>query len=477
MSLPPTPNAQKGVIELTAQFKDFGLPDWLLKAVEDLGFVEPTPIQERVIPVIKKGKAVVGQSATGSGKTHAFLLPIFAMLTNDNKVQAVITDPSRELANQTYQAAKQLNKFAPHPFTIHNYVGGTDKERQINQLQHRQPQLVIGTPGRIMDLINSGNLDIHEASQLVIDEADMTLDMGFLSQVDSIAARFQAQPQMMVFSATIPKGLRPFLKKYMENPVEEEIPPQTVINPNVENWLMSTKGRDKNQLIYSLLTMGEPFLALGFANTRERADELHDFLTEQGLKVALIHGGLPARERKKMMRQVRNLEYQYVVATDLAARGIDVKGISLVINDDIPQDLEYFVHRVGRTGRGKLAGTAITLYSPGEDELISKLEERGIHFVPKTISHGRIVNTHDRNRRKHYRRRQQQLDPEVKSFIKKTKKKVKPGYKKRIKNKIKDEERQKAQQLQRHKQRKARRARQKQHRAERAAQRSQRYGN
>ena len=171
-----------------------------------------------------------------------------------------------------------------------------------------------------------------------------------------------------------------------------------------------------------------------------------------------------------MMRQVRNLDFQYVVATDLAARGIDIEGVSLVINDDIPTDLEYFIHRVGRTGRGNLQGTAITLYEPYEDDLIAKLEERGIKFIPKILSNGRIKTTYDRNRRRGYKRRKKALDPTMKGFVKKTKKKVKPGYKKRIRNKIKEEARQQAKQEQRHKIRKAKRARQRQHRAERKKQ-------
>lgn len=456
---------------MATTFSQFNFPTWIENALADIDFHEPTPIQEKVIPTILAGKSVVGQSETGSGKTHAFLLPLFAMMeANKQTVQVVITDPSRELAYQTYQAAKQLNKFAPHKFTIHNYVGGTDKEHQVEQLKRQQPQLVIGTPGRILDLVQSNALDLHTASHFVIDEADMTLDMGFLKQVDAIASRFQEQPQMMVFSATIPKGLQPFLKQYLENPQIEEIPTETVINPNVANWLISTKGRNKNGQIYELLTMGEPFLALVFTNTRERASELHDYLTERGLKVALIHGGLEPRARKRVLREVKQLDYQYVVATDLAARGIDIEGVSLVINDDIPTDLEYFVHRVGRTGRGKLKGTAITLYEPGEDALIQKLEERGNKFVPKQIVNGRIQSTHDRNRRSQHRRRKKSLNPQMKGFVKKTKKNIKPGYKKRIKRRIQTEERLEAKQLERHRQRKARRQRQRQHRREREQQ-------
>ena len=452
------------------KFADFQLQPYLLTAIQKINFRQPTPVQQRVIPVIMAGRSVVGQSATGSGKTHAFLLPIFSKINpEDQTVQAVITTPSRELAYQIYNAAKQLNKYAPHPLTIHNYVGGTDKQHQVDQLSRKQPQLVIGTPGRVLDLIKSQALDIHTAKMFVVDEADMTLDMGFLHEVDQIASHFPDDLQMMVFSATIPQKLRPFLKKYMENPVVEEIPTEAVINPDVDNWLMSTKGQDRNQLIYRLLTLGEPYLALVFANTKERAVELTQYLENQGLKVAMIHGGLEARRRKRTMRQIRDLEYQYVVATDLAARGIDIDGVSLVINDDLPTDLEYFVHRVGRTGRNGMKGTAITLYEPAEDDLIAKLEERGVKFVPKELKNGQLVTTHDRNHRKHYKRRQNDLDPSMKGYVKKTKKKVKPGYKKRIKKAIKEDEQQKRKLELRHKIRKAKRARQKQHRRERNA--------
>lgn len=456
------------------QFVSFQFQPFINQAIADLGFDKPTPVQQRVIPVVLAGKSVVGQSATGSGKTHAFLLPIFNQLDPaDKKVQVVVATPSRELAYQIYSAAKQINNFAPEKFLIHNYVGGADRQRQLEQLAKAQPQVVIGTPGRILDMVSQGALDIHTAKQLVIDEADMTLDMGFLPTVDQIAGRLPQDLQMMVFSATIPQKLQPFLKKYMANPMVEKIPVATVINPNVDNWLINTKGRDRNQLIYQLLTMGEPYLALVFANTRERANELARYLQEQGLDVALIHGGLQPRQRKRVMRQVHHLDYQYVVATDLAARGIDIDGVSLVINDDLPEDLEYFVHRVGRTGRKGMHGTAITLYQPAEDQLIEQLEKRGIHFHPKAIRGGRVVDSYDRNRRNNRKRKHEQLDPTMIGFVKKTKKKVKPGYKKRIRKAIADDREYKWRKQKQHEERHARRQRQRKHRRERELRRQQ----
>lgn len=427
-----------------ANFRGFNFKEYIYQALDEINFKEPTEVQARLIPTILKGKSVVGQSQTGSGKTHTFLLPIFQNLNaQKDEVQAVITTPSRELAYQIYEAAKQLAKFSPENIWIQNYVGGTDKQRQIEKLKSHQPQLVIGTPGRILDLVRENALDIHNAHYLVVDEADMTLDLGFLKETDAIASTLPKDLQMLVFSATIPEKLRPFLRKYMYNPVIEVVANKHVISPTIDNWLVSTKGRDRNKLIYDLLTMGEPYLALVFANTKERADELTTYLRSQGLKVAKVHGGIQPRQRKRIMREIQNLDYQFVVATDLAARGIDIEGVSHVINDDIPEDLEFFVHRVGRTGRNGMKGTAITLYEPSEEKLIDELESMGVHFVPKAVKNGEIVDSYDRNRREKRQTRKESMDPKLRGFVKKEKKKRKPGYKKKIKRAIKRDEQQK----------------------------------
>lgn len=427
-----------------ANFREFNFKEYIYQALDEINFKEPTEVQARLIPTILKGKSVVGQSQTGSGKTHTFLLPIFQNLNaQKDEVQAVITTPSRELAYQIYEAAKQLAKFSPENIWIQNYVGGTDKQRQIEKLKSHQPQLVIGTPGRILDLVRENALDIHNAHYLVVDEADMTLDLGFLKETDAIASTLPKDLQMLVFSATIPEKLRPFLRKYMYNPVIEVVANKHVISPTIDNWLISTKGRDRNKLIYDLLTMGEPYLALVFANTKERADELTNYLRSQGLKVAKVHGGIQPRQRKRIMREIQNLDYQFVVATDLAARGIDIEGVSHVINDDIPEDLEFFVHRVGRTGRNGMKGTAITLYEPSEEKLIDELESMGVHFVPKAVKNGEIVDSYDRNRREKRQTRKESMDPKLRGFVKKEKKKRKPGYRKKIKRAIKRDEQQK----------------------------------
>ena len=415
------------------KFTEFNFKDYIQEALKDLNFVEATEVQEKLIPVVLSGRDLVGESKTGSGKTHTFLLPIFQQLDEEaNSVQAVITAPSRELATQIYQAARQLASFSEQEIRVANYVGGTDKARQIGKLESSQPHIVIGTPGRIYDLVESGDLAIHKAHTFVVDEADMTLDMGFLETVDRIAARLPRDLQFLVFSATIPQKLQPFLRKYLSNPVMEQIKTKTVIADTIDNWLLSTKGRDKNAQIYEISQLLQPYLAMIFVNTKTRADELQAYLTAQGLKVAKIHGDIPPRERKRIMNQVKNLDFEYIVATDLAARGIDIEGVSHVINDAIPQDLSFFVHRVGRTGRNGLPGTAITLYQPSDDSDIRELEKLGIKFTPKMIKNGEFQDTYDRDRRANREKTKEKLDTEMIGLVKKKKKKIKPGYKKKI---------------------------------------------
>ena len=415
------------------KFTEFKFKDYIQEALKDLNFVEATEVQEKLIPVVLAGRDLVGESKTGSGKTHTFLLPIFQKLDEGtDSVQVVITAPSRELARQIYQAARQIAAFSDKEIRVANYVGGTDKNRQIGKLSSSQPHIVIGTPGRIYDLVESGDLAIHKANTFVVDEADMTLDMGFLETVDKIASSLPKDLQFLVFSATIPQKLQPFLKKYLSNPVIEQIKTKTVISDTIENWLISTKGRDKNAQIYEITQLLQPYLAMIFVNTKTRADELHSYLTAQGLKVAKIHGDIAPRERKRIMNQVKNLDFEYIVATDLAARGIDIEGVSHVINDAIPQDLSFFVHRVGRTGRNGLSGTAITIYQPSYDSDIRELEKLGIHFIPKMIKNGEFQDTYDRDRRVNREKTQEKLDTEMIGLVKKKKKKIKPGYKKKI---------------------------------------------
>ena len=356
-------------------FADYNFAPFLQQALAQIKFTKPTPVQQQVIPVINAGRDAVVQAQTGSGKTHAYLLPLLNQLTTAPVVQIVITAPSRESDYQIRLAAEQLLQPAAHTWKIGFYVGGTDKQHQIASLRKQQPQIVIGTPGRILDLLKSQHLLVNTTQHLVIDEADMTLDMGFLNDVDRIASAMPAQLQMLVFSATIPQKLQPFLKKYLHQPQNIQLTVPTIIAPNITNWALFTRGRDRKQVLYQVLTMGQPYLALIFANTKMAVTEIYEYLAARGLNVTQIHGDLPARTRRRTMKAIENMEYQYVVASDLAARGIDIPGVSHVINAEIPREDEFFIHRVGRTGRNQMSGLAITLFDPDEIDKISHLEE------------------------------------------------------------------------------------------------------
>ncbi len=428
---------------MTNQFGQFNLKTNIIKAIDGIGFVKPTKIQQRLIPAVIAGRDVVGQSQTGSGKTHVFLLAIFnALDPSINEVQAVITSPSRELAEQLYEAFRDFQKSLSEidknfsNLRIANYVGGTDRHKQTKQLEKNQPQVVIGTPGRLKDFLGQNLLLVNHNKFFVVDEADMALDMGFLTDVNIIASAMPSDLQMLVFSATIPDKLTPFLKKYMKEPLIEEIPVSTVVADTIDNYLLATKSKNKNEVIYDLLTRGETYLSLVFANTKERVHEIAKFLTAQGLKVAEVHGGIEPRERRRTMRRIKNQEFQYVVASDLASRGLDIEGVSEVINDDIPVDLEFFIHRVGRTGRNGLSGTAITLYGPDEEDKVEQLEQLGIKFQPKQLKDHQLIDVKDRNQRSHRHASQKQLDPELIGLVKKKKAHVKPGYRRQIQGAI-----------------------------------------
>lgn len=423
-------------------FATFNFQPFMYEALKELGYHTPTAIQEKIIPEIVTGRDIIGQSPTGSGKTHAFLLPLIDKIeTQRQEVQVIIVAPSRELAAQIHQAAIEIVKHSPEEIITSLFVGGTDKNRQMHSLTEGQgqPHLVIGTPGRVLDLVKENTLKTYTAQYMVVDEADMALDAGFLEEVDLIAGTLDQLSQMLVFSATIPKKLEPFLRKYMHHPLELRIENEEKIANTINNYLVATRSHNRLDLLYDILTIGHPYLVLIFANTIERVEEIAEFLAAKELNVGVIHGDLDFRKRKRVMREIRQLDYQFIVATDLAARGIDIEGASHVINYEIPQDLSYFVHRVGRTGRMGLEGTAITFYSPDEQEAIEKLENSGIHFEEKEYKKGQLIDRRNYNQRDKRKNNKNKFDydPEIASLVHRAKKKVKPGYRRKIRQKRK----------------------------------------
>ncbi len=417
---------------MSNQFERFHFHPYILKAIEERGFAAPTDIQERVIPATLNGTSIIGQSQTGTGKTHAYLLPIMNRLDASKKeVQAVITAPTRELASQIYNEALKIAEHFPeeNPLQVKLYMGGTDKQRMIDKLKH-QPQLVIGTPGRIKDLKEANALVLYTAKTLVVDEADLMLDMGFLQDVDFVASRMAEKLQMLVFSATIPEKLKPFLKKYMENPRYYHVDPKLATAQKIDHILVPLRHRNKVQLLHDMLKSYNPYLALIFTNTKQNADYVADELIKKGLRVGRLHGGLTPRERRKMMKQINDLEFQYVVATDLAARGIDIEGVSHVINYELPTDLDFYIHRSGRTARAGYSGIAATIHDLPDEDALNRLEKLGVTFQNKDLINGEWQDADDRNKRKKRKKQKEELDLKAKQIVKKPNK-IKPGYKKK----------------------------------------------
>lgn len=426
-------------------FERFQLQAFLIEALKEKNIEKPTEIQERLILAIKNGKDCIGQSQTGTGKTYAFLLPILDRIDiNKQETQAVICAPTRELASQLYEEALSFINFSPQRISAMLVIGGTDRLRTMEKLKQNRPHIVVGTPGRIADMVENNALNPAYVEMFVVDEADQMLDMGFIEEVDKAAGRMGEDLQMMVFSATIPENLTPFLKKYLNNPRHVIVQPKTPSPKKISHWLIQDWDRDRMQLLVHICHSINPFLAIIFTNKKQTADEVFERLLDEGLNVDVIHGGISPRDRKKVMRKLQEAEIQYLVATDLVARGIDVEGISHIINFELPTELEYYIHRVGRTARAGWDGQAISIVGRTDENKIQKLEKKGIIFLYKDLKNGEWIDVEKRTRhRKNAHYENKNLIPKVKP------KKIKPGYKKKA--------RLKQQQLQKRLQRKKRR--------------------
>ena len=412
------------------KFEDFNLKDTTMAFIEKNHFTQPTPIQEQVIPSALRGKDIIGLSSTGSGKTHAYLIPIMEKVDpNSDEAQVVITAPTRELATQIFEMAKVMTEIVPE-IRVRLYVGGRERSKDIEQLEKSQPHIVIGTPGRIKDLfLNGGALRIDKASMLVVDEADMTLEYGFLDEIDAFAGRLDEHLQMLAFSATMPDQLKPFINKYMHHPITYQIGEKVRFNPDIKHVLVPCYHHSYAETILSILPGFQPYVCLIFANTRQEASEIAEELRKNKVSVSEIHGDLTSRKRKQAMKSISNAEHTYVVATDLAARGIDIGEVTHVISCGFPEDLEYYIHRAGRTGRAGSTGICYALYQESDDQAIRSLQKRGIKF-----DHARHRSTGWQTLHPYGQRRlktDDELEKKIAMIMTKKNTKVKPGYKKK----------------------------------------------
>lgn len=422
------------------KFSDLKLKEFINLGLKDIGFFELTPMQEKVIPFALKGEQIIGTSQTGTGKTHAFLIPILENFNNNLKeVQAVIITPTRELGYQIYEEIIKITKFSEEFIDVRLYVGGSDRENEITRLEKSQPQIVIGTIGKIKDLAKDNNLlKIYTAKTIVIDEADMVFEQDELIEIDNVFALFTKQTQTLLFSATIPQALVKFINKYLEKSITIDLTDKEISKTSITHKFIAVKNKDKSKVLLDLLGTFSPYLVLIFANTIENVKFLNDYLGENGFRVIMLTGDLEARERKQVLRRIKNGDYQYVVASDIAARGIDITGVSHVINYELPDEIDFYIHRTGRTARYDSDGIAYTLYAFEDDNYIKKLRNKGLEISFFDIKKGIIVPAKAKFRKK-VTKQVKEIDLlHTKYPVSKT---VKPGYKKKRKELIEKEAR------------------------------------
>lgn len=355
-----------------ATFNDFGLSEPIIQALNNMGFEEATPIQEKAVPIGLKGKDLIGQAHTGTGKTAAFgILMAEFFNPGQEQLQGIVLAPTRELA---VQVSEELNKIGQvKGIRALPIYGGQDITRQIRALKNR-PHIIVGTPGRLMDHMRRRTIRLNQISMVVLDEADEMLNMGFIEDIEAILKDIPQERQTLLFSATIPGRIRDLSRKFMRDPEVIRIESRQVTVPNIDQHYIEVEERQKFDVLCRLIDTQSPERAIIFGRTKRRVDELFEGLNKRGYSAAGIHGDMPQSRRDMAMRQFREGTIEVLVATDVAARGLDITGVTHIYNFDIPQDPEGYVHRIGRTGRAGKAGAAITFVTPREIRHLKVIE-------------------------------------------------------------------------------------------------------
>ncbi|AXI00291.1 ATP-dependent helicase [Sporosarcina sp. PTS2304] len=355
------------------KFSELNISETTQKALLRMGFEEATPIQEGTITFGMEGRDVIGQAQTGTGKTAAFGIPIIEKLDpKSTAVQALVIAPTRELAIQVSEEIYKVG-FGSRAKVLSVY-GGQEIGRQIRALRNN-PNIVVGTPGRILDHINRKTLKLDNVQTLVLDEADEMLNMGFIEDINTILASVPAERQTLLFSATMPGPIRKIAETFMKNPEIVKIKSKEMTVENIEQFFVKSHEREKFDVLSRLLNVQQPELAIVFGRTKRRVDELAHALSIRGYIAEGIHGDLTQAKRMSVLRQFKDNKIDVLVATDVAARGLDISGVTHVYNFDIPQDPESYVHRIGRTGRAGKSGIAVTFVTPREMGYLRIVEE------------------------------------------------------------------------------------------------------
>jgi ATP-dependent RNA helicase DeaD len=357
-----------------ALFEELGLQESLLKAVGELGFTQPTPIQERAIPVLLSGtKDLIGLAQTGTGKTAAFGLPLLQLIEAGKKFpQALIVCPTRELC---LQIVNELEQFKKHLHGVHVVAvyGGASISMQIRDIR-RGVQIVVATPGRLIDLIERKAINLEEIKYVVLDEADEMLNMGFQDDIEFILQNTPRRDSTWLFSATMPPEIRQVSKRYMQEPVEITVGRKNTANKNVDHQYYVTQAQHRYEALKRLIDFNPGIYGIIFTRTKAEAQEIAEKLTREGYDIDALHGDLSQQQRNKVMDEFRDKTLQLLIATDVAARGIDVQGITHVINYELPDDVEVYTHRSGRTGRAGKTGVCMSIVHAREIGKIRQIE-------------------------------------------------------------------------------------------------------
>ncbi|MGN5456439.1 MAG: DEAD/DEAH box helicase [Candidatus Kurthia intestinigallinarum] len=354
-------------------FSELNISESTLKSLERMGFEEATPIQAGTIPLAVEGHDIIGQAQTGTGKTVAFGVPLIEKVDpKEPTIQALVIAPTRELA---IQCSEELHKIGYGKRSkILSVYGGQDISRQIRALKNK-PQIIVGTPGRILDHIKRRTLKLENVKTLVLDEADEMLNMGFIEDINAILENVPSERQTLLFSATMPPAIRKIADTFMTEPESVKIKAKELTVDNIEQFFVKSQEREKFDILSRLLNVQKPELAIVFGRTKRRVDELSHALSIRGYIAEGIHGDLSQAKRLSVLRQFKENKIDVLVATDVAARGLDISGVTHVYNFDIPQDPESYVHRIGRTGRAGKSGVAVTFVTPREMSYLRIVEE------------------------------------------------------------------------------------------------------
>jgi ATP-dependent RNA helicase DeaD len=347
-----------------------------------MGFEEPTPIQSLAIPLIQSGRDVTAQAQTGTGKTAAFGIPVIEKIDPSLRaVQAIVLCPTRELAIQIAEEFSSLLTHIPRVNVLPVY-GGQPIERQLRAL-HQGVHIVIGTPGRVMDHLRRRTLSLDDVGTVVLDEADQMLDMGFLEDIETILRKVPQKRQTLLFSATIPQPIIQISKRFQNQPEFVRVEYAELTVPQIEQSYIEVRDREKLDVLCRLIDLTDPNLAIIFCNTKRRAEELAGKIKARGYRAEELHGDMKQSQRDRVMNGFRKGSIDILIATDVAARGIDVEDVDMVINFDVPQDVEYYVHRIGRTGRAGKSGRAITFVSPRDFTKLHEIEKYAKIQIPR----------------------------------------------------------------------------------------------